>query len=101
MCAPISASKCPSVRNRGKTGDEPAAEKMYDCFAGIARSALRDFAGRTGLSLVESLFSGGGNPNASPPAAQRVVEPPPPAQQTETRPPDPAPTPPQIKEQER
>jgi outer membrane biosynthesis protein TonB len=37
--------------------------------------------------IVDSLFSGGGNPNAKPPAAQRVTEPPPPA-----------PTP-QIKEQ--
>jgi outer membrane biosynthesis protein TonB len=50
--------------------------------------------------IVDSLFSGGGNPKANPPAAQRVVEPPPPAQ-TETRPPDPTPKPPQIKEQER
>jgi len=49
--------------------------------------------------IVDSLFSGGGNPNAKPPAAQKVVEPPPPAQQTETRPPEPTPKPPQIKEQ--
>src|SRR5437016_14598533 len=49
--------------------------------------------------IVDSLFSGGGNPNANPPAAQKVVEPTPPAQQTETRLPDPTPKPPQIKEQ--
>jgi outer membrane biosynthesis protein TonB len=49
--------------------------------------------------IVDSLFSGGGNPKASPPAAQRVVEPPAPAPQAETRPPDPTPKPPQIKEQ--
>jgi colicin import membrane protein len=51
--------------------------------------------------IVDSLFSGGGSPKANPPAAQRVVEPPPPAQQTETRPPEPTPKPPQIKEQDR
>ena len=49
--------------------------------------------------IVDSLFSGGGNPKANPPAAQKAAEPPPPAQQTETRPPDPTPKPPQIKEQ--
>ena len=48
--------------------------------------------------IVDSLFSGGGNPKANPPAAQSVVEPPAPAPQTETRPPDPTPKP-QIKEQ--
>jgi outer membrane biosynthesis protein TonB len=40
--------------------------------------------------IVDSLFSGGGNPNAKPPTAQRVAEPPPPAQQADT-PPDPTP----------
>src|SRR5437867_2630694 len=49
--------------------------------------------------IVDSLLSGGGNPKANPPAAQRVVEPPPPAQQTEPRPPEPAPKPTPIKEQ--
>ena len=49
--------------------------------------------------IVDSLFSGGGNPKAAPPAAQRVVEPPAPVQQAETRPPEPTPQPPQIKEQ--
>ena len=49
--------------------------------------------------IVDSLFSGGGNPKANLPAAQRAEEPPPPAKQTETRPPDPTPKPPQIKEQ--
>ena len=49
--------------------------------------------------IVDSLFSGGGNPKANPPAAQKVVEPPPPVQPTETLPPEPAPKPPQIKEQ--
>src|SRR5262245_21770375 len=49
--------------------------------------------------IVDSLFSGGGNPKANPPAAQKVAEPPPPAQPTETRPPEPTPKPPQIKEQ--
>ena len=49
--------------------------------------------------IVDSLLSGGGNPKANLPAAQRVEEPPPPAKQTETRPPDPTPKPPQIKEQ--
>jgi len=39
--------------------------------------------------IVDSLFSGGGNPKANPPAAQRLVEPPPPVQQTETGPPEP------------
>src|SRR5712671_207825 len=34
--------------------------------------------------VVDSLFSGGGNPKANPSAAQRVEEPPPPAKQTET-----------------
>ena len=48
--------------------------------------------------IVDSLFSGGGNPKANPPAAQSVVEPPAPAPQTEARPPDPTPKP-QIKEQ--
>src|SRR6185295_6948247 len=48
--------------------------------------------------IVDSLFSGGGNPKANPPVAQKVEEPPPPAQQTETRPPEPTPKPPQIKE---
>jgi len=51
--------------------------------------------------IVDSLFSGGGNPKANPPAAQRVVEPPSPAQQTDPRPPDPTPKPTQIEEQER
>jgi len=49
--------------------------------------------------IVDSLFSGGGNPKANPPAAQRLVEPPPPVQQTETGPPEPTPKPPQLKEQ--
>src|ERR1041385_3293825 len=48
--------------------------------------------------IVDSLFSGGGNPNANPPAAQRVVEPPAPVP-TETRPSEPTPNPPRIKEQ--
>jgi len=51
--------------------------------------------------LVDSLFSGGGNPKANPPPAQKVVEPPAPIQQVETRPSDPTPQPPQIQEQER
>jgi len=51
--------------------------------------------------IVDSLFSGGGNPKANPPAAQRVEEPIPPAKQTEAHPPDPTPKAPQIKEQER
>ena len=51
--------------------------------------------------IVDSLFSGGGNPKAKLPAAQTVVEPPAPVQQVETRPPDPTPKPPQVKEQER
>ncbi len=49
--------------------------------------------------IVDSLFSGGGNPKANPPAAQRLVEPPPPVQQTETGPIEPTPKPPQLKEQ--
>ena len=49
--------------------------------------------------IVDSLFSGGGNPKANPPAAQRLVEPPPPVQQTETGPPEPTPKPPQLNEQ--
>jgi TonB family protein len=49
--------------------------------------------------IVDSLFSGGGNPKANPPAAQKVLEPAPPVQPTETRPPVPTPKPPQIKEQ--
>jgi outer membrane biosynthesis protein TonB len=48
--------------------------------------------------IIDSLFSGGGNPKANPAAAQKVVEPPAPAQ-TEPRPPVPTPKPPQIKEQ--
>ena len=51
--------------------------------------------------IVDSLFSGGGNPKARPPTAQSVVEPPAPVQQPETRPPEPTPKPPLIKEQER
>ena len=50
--------------------------------------------------IVDSLFSGGGNPNAKPPTAQRVAEPPPPAQQTD-RIPDPIPTPPQIRQEQK
>ena len=49
--------------------------------------------------ILDSLFSGGGNPKAAPPAAQKMAEPPPPAQQPETRPPEPTPKPPQLKEQ--
>ena len=48
--------------------------------------------------IVDSLFSGGGNPKANPPAAQKVVEPLAPVSQPETRPPDPTPKPPPIKE---
>jgi len=48
--------------------------------------------------IVDSLFSGGGNPNAKPPAAQRVAEPPPPAQQTDT---PPTPTPPKIRQEQK
>jgi len=51
--------------------------------------------------IVDSLFSGGGNPKAAPPAAQKVVEPPAPVQPTETRPPEPTLQPPQTREQER
>ncbi len=47
--------------------------------------------------IVDSLFSGGGNPNANPPPVQRVAELPPPVQQTVAPPPEPKPL--QIKEQ--
>lgn len=49
--------------------------------------------------IVDSLFSGGGNPKGQPPAAQPSVEPPAPVQRPEPRPPEPTPKPPQIKEQ--
>ena len=52
--------------------------------------------------IVDSLFSGGGNPNAkTPPTAQRVAQPLPPVQPTlrQTATPEPKPKPPEIKEQ--